>query len=175
MPSGEWDWDQYGPNVSFVADDPEEFFVGINVGPGAFKRDGARQCRLQRDCDRLRYIFDISWLQSRSAADKPRIDWKPFEQLDESRQKSVVWPKHHGRTDNERIGERGPYCQFTLPTLANIKRLRAGIGTNPRNMNQPLNAGSLRLDCHPLSGLDMNGMKGLPPVFNVKTDYLTAP
>jgi len=39
-------------------------------------------------------------------------------------------------------------------------------------MNQPLNAGSLRLDCDPLGRLDMNGMKGLPPVFNVKTDYV---
>ena len=39
-------------------------------------------------------------------------------------------------------------------------------------MNQPLNAGSLRLDCDPVGGLDMNGMKGLPPVFNVKTDRI---
>ena len=116
-----WDWDQYGPNVSFVADDPEEFLVGINLGPGAFKRNGARQCRLQRDCDRLRYIFDISWLQSRSAAAKHRINWKPFEELDESREKSVVRPKHHGRTDEERIGEGSPDCQFTFATLANIK------------------------------------------------------
>jgi hypothetical protein len=37
-------------------------------------------------------------------------------------------------------------------------------------MNQPLNAGSLRLDCEPLGRLDVNRMKGLPPVFEVKTD-----
>ena len=57
MPSGEWNGDQYGPNVSFVGDD--------------------------------------------------------------------------GRTDEERICEDSPDCQFTFPTLANIKRLGAGIGTNP--------------------------------------------
>jgi hypothetical protein len=28
------------------------------VRPGAFERDGARQCRLQPYCDRRRYIFD---------------------------------------------------------------------------------------------------------------------
>jgi hypothetical protein len=39
-------------------------------------------------------------------------------------------------------------------------------------MNQPLNAGSLRLDCDPLGRRDMNGMKGLPPVFSVKTDRI---
>jgi hypothetical protein len=42
-----------------------------------------------------------------------------------------VWPEHDGRTDEERIGEGSPDCQFTLATLANVKRLRARIGTNP--------------------------------------------
>jgi hypothetical protein len=39
-------------------------------------------------------------------------------------------------------------------------------------MNQPLNAGSPRLDCDPLGRLDMNGVKGLPPVFDIKTDCI---
>jgi hypothetical protein len=113
-----------------VGDDPEEFLVGIDVRPGAFERDGARQCRLQRYCDRRRYIFDISWLQSRSAAAKHRKEWMLFEKLDDSREESVVWPEHHGRADEERVGEGSPDCQFPFATLANIKRLRAGIGTN---------------------------------------------
>jgi hypothetical protein len=96
MPSGEWDWDHYGPNVSFVGDDPEEFLVGIDVRPGAFERDAARQC-----------IFDISWLQSRSAAAKHRKEWKLFEKLDDSREESVVWPEHHGRADEERVEQPG--------------------------------------------------------------------
>jgi hypothetical protein len=60
MPSGEWDWDQYWPYVSFVGDDPEEFLVGIDVRPGAFERDRGRQRRLQPYCDRRRYIFAIA-------------------------------------------------------------------------------------------------------------------
>ncbi len=39
-------------------------------------------------------------------------------------------------------------------------------------MNQPLNAGSLRLHCDPLGRLDMNGVKGLPPVFDIKTNRI---
>jgi hypothetical protein len=121
MPGGEWDWDQYGLNVSFVSESPEEFLVGIDVRPSAFKRDGARKRWLQRHRDRLRYIFNISWLQSRSAAAKHRKDWEPFEELDNRREESVVWPKHHGGTDEKRVGERCPDCQFALATLANIE------------------------------------------------------
>jgi hypothetical protein len=39
-------------------------------------------------------------------------------------------------------------------------------------MNEPLNAGSLRLDCDPLGGLDMNRVKGLPSALDVKTDRI---
>jgi hypothetical protein len=115
-PSGEWGWDQYGLNVSFVSDGPEEFLVGIDVRPAAFEGDGARQCWLQRHCYRFRYIFNISWLQSRSAAAKHRKDWEPFEELDNRREESVVWPEHHGRTDEKRIGERCP-SQQDLPQV----------------------------------------------------------
>ena len=35
-------------------------------------------------------------------------------------------------------------------------------------MNEPLNSGSLRLSCDPLGKLDVDGMKRLPSLFDVK-------
>jgi hypothetical protein len=91
------------------------------VRPSAFECERARKCWMQGHCDSLRYIFNINGLQSRLAAAKHSIDWKPLEELDDSREKRVVRPKHHGRTDKERIDKGRPDCQFAFTALANIE------------------------------------------------------
>jgi hypothetical protein len=48
--------------------------------------------------------------------------------------------------------------------------LRAEIGTHPRNMDEPFDPGSLRLSCDPLGRLDVDGMKRLRSVLDVKAD-----
>ena len=58
------------------------------------------------------------------------------------------------------------------PALSDIERLRAGIGTDPRNMDEPFDPGSLRLNCDPMGRLDMDGMKRLRSVLDVKTNYV---
>ena len=39
-------------------------------------------------------------------------------------------------------------------------------------MNKPFDSGPVRLSCYPLSRLDVNGMKGLLSVLDVKTDRI---
>ena len=39
-------------------------------------------------------------------------------------------------------------------------------------MDEPFDAGSVCLSCNPLGRLDMHGMKGLPSVFDIKTDRI---
>ena len=76
-----------------------------------------------------------------------------------------------GRTSN-RISKGRPNRQFAFATLSDVKRLRAGIGTDPRNMDEPFDPGSLRLSCDPLGRLDVDGMKRLPSLLDVKADCI---
>lgn len=63
-----------------------------------------------------------------------------------------------------------PNRQFAFAAHSDIERLRAGIGTDARNMDEPFNSGSLRLNCDPLGRLDMDGMKRLRSVLDVKAN-----
>ena len=59
------------------------------------------------------------------------------------------------------------HAQGKLPS--DYKR---GIGTDSRNVSQPLDSGSERLSCYALGSLDVHGMKSLPSVLDVKTDCI---
>jgi hypothetical protein len=39
-------------------------------------------------------------------------------------------------------------------------------------VNKPVDSGPVRLGCYPLSRLDVNGMKSLPSVLDVKADRI---
>ena len=47
-------------------------------------------------------------------------------------------------------GKGLPNCQFAFAALSDIKRLRAGIGADPRNMDEPFDSGSLRPELPPV-------------------------
>jgi hypothetical protein len=123
-------------------------------------------------CDRLPNIFHTDWLQSHLAVAEHWIDWEPAEELKDGSEKRVIRPKHDRWVDQNGIGKGDPNRQFALTALSDIKRLRAGIGTNPRNMNEPFDSGSLRLSRDPLGRRDVDGMKPLPSVLDVKADCI---
>jgi len=74
--------------------------------------------------------------------------------------------------DQNGISKGLPNRQFALTALSDIKRLRAGIGPNPRNMDEPFDSSSLRLSRDPLGRLDVDGMKRLPSVLDIKADCI---
>ena len=75
--------------------------------------------------------------------------------------KRIIQPKHNRWADQNGISKGLPNRQFAFAALSNIERWRAGIGTNPRNMNEPFDSRSLRLSRDPLGGLDVDGMERL--------------
>jgi hypothetical protein len=127
---------------------------------------------LQHLCDRLPDIFHIDWLQSHLAVAEHWIDWKPVEELEDGGEKRVIRPKHDRWADQNGIGKGHPNRQFAFATLSDIERVRAGIGSDPRNMDEPFDSGSLRLSCDPLGRLDVDGMKRLPSLLDVEADCI---
>jgi hypothetical protein len=121
-------------------------------------------------CDRLPNIFHLDWLQSHLAIAEHGIDWKPVEKREDGSEKRIIRPKHDRRADQNSVCKGRPDRQFALPPLSDIERLRAGIGTDPRYMDEPFDSGSLRLSCDPSGRLDVDGMKRFPPVLDVKAD-----
>jgi hypothetical protein len=116
---------------------------------------------LQYLCDRLANIFHVDWLQSHLAVAKHWIDWEPVEELEDGGEKRIIWAKHDRWTDQNSISKCFSNRQFALTALSDIQRLRASIGTNSRNMNEPFDSASLRLSRDAFGGLDMDGMKRL--------------
>ena len=74
--------------------------------------------------------------------------------------------------DQNGISKGLPNHQFAFAALSNIERRRSGIRANPRNMNEPFDASSLRLNCDPLGGLDVDGMERLRSLLDVKADCI---
>jgi hypothetical protein len=52
------------------------------------------------------------------------------------------------------------------------KRGLREFGPNPRNMDEPFDSRSLRLSRDPLGRLDVDGMKRLPSVLDIKADCI---
>jgi hypothetical protein len=127
---------------------------------------------LQHLCDRLPNIFRVDWLQSHLAVTEHWIDWEPVKELEDGGEKAIIRPKHDRRADQNRISKGRPNRQFAFATLSDVRRLRAGIGTDPRNMDEPFDPGSLRLSCDPLGRFDVDGMKRLPSLLDVKADCI---
>ena len=65
----------------------------------------------------------IGRLQSGQAGAEHRIDWKLAEELDDGSEKRVVGSKHHRRSDESCIEERGPDRQFAFSALSDVPRL----------------------------------------------------
>jgi hypothetical protein len=125
---------------------------------------------VQHLCDRLPNIFHVDWLQSHLAVAEHWIDWKPLEEFEDGSEKRIIRPKHDCWADQKCISKDLPNRQFALTALSDIKRLRAGIGADPRNMDKSLDPGSLCLSCDPLGSLDVDGMKRLLSLLDVKAD-----
>jgi hypothetical protein len=67
-------------------------------------------------------------------------------------------------------GMSGMRGAFKAPPPSDIQRLRASIGTNPRNMNEPFDSASLHLSRDPFGRLGMYGMKRFLSPLDVKAD-----
>jgi hypothetical protein len=80
--------------------------------------------------NRLRNIFHIGRLQSGLAAAEHRIDWKLAEELEDGGENRIVRAEHHGRSDENCIGERCSNSQFAFAALSDIARLGRGICAN---------------------------------------------
>jgi hypothetical protein len=122
--------------------------------------------------NRFRNVVRIGRLQSGPAAAEHRIDWKLAKELEDGCEKRVVRSEHHRRADEKRIGERCADRQFAFAALSDVAGWRASIGPDAGNVNKPLDSSPVRLNCYPLSRLDMNGMKSLRSVLDVKTDRI---
>ena len=83
-----------------------------------------------------------------------------------------VWSEHHRRPEKCGVGKRGEDRQFAFPTFTDIERRRASISTDSRNMDEPLDSSSVRLDCQPLSQLHVHRMERVPSALNVKTNRI---
>ena len=125
---------------------------------------------LQYLCDRLPNIFHVDWLQSHLAVAEHWIDWKPLEELEDGSDKCVIRPKHDRWTDQNGISKGLPNRQFALTALSDVDRSRAGIGADPRNMDESFDPRSLCLSRNPLGSLDVDGMKRLSSLLDVKAD-----
>jgi hypothetical protein len=125
---------------------------------------------LQYLCDRLPNIFHVDWLQSHLAVAEHWIDWKPLKELEDGSEKRIIRPKHDRRADQKGIIKGLPNRQFALTALSDVERLRARIGTDPRNMDESFDPGSLCLSRDPLGSLDVDGMKRLSSLLDVKAD-----
>ena len=79
----------------------------------------------------------------------------------------VVWPEHHGGANDDRICKGRLHGQFTFTPAA---RARCGIGSDPRNMDEPLNARPLGLACEPLGCFHIQGMKCLCSPFEIEAN-----
>jgi len=172
VPSGERDWDQNGLNAGCARDGFKKFLVGVDARATALEHNRARLRPLQHLYDRLPNIFHIDWLQSHLAVAEHWIDWELVEELEDGGEKRVIRPKHDRWADQNGIGKGHSNRQFAFAALSDIERVRAGIGTDPRNMDEPFDSGSLRLSCDPLGRLDVDGMKRLPSLLDVEADCI---
>lgn len=120
--------------------------------------------------NRLCNIFDIGRLQSGLAAAEHRIDRKPTKELEDGAKKRVVRSEHHSRADDKRIGEFRTDRLFAFAAHSDVVGWRAGIGTDPRNVNKPFDSGPAGLGCYKLSRLNVNGVKSLPSALAIKAD-----
>ena len=112
----------------------------------------------------------MDWLQSHLAVAEHWIDWKPLEELEDGSEKRIIRPKHDRWADQKGISKDLPNRQFALTALSDVERLRAGIGTDPRNMDESFDPGSLCLSRDPLGSPDVDGMKRLSSLLDVKAD-----
>src|SRR5690242_14083647 len=84
VPSGKWDWNQLGLEAGFAGNGFEQLFVGVDPRATALKCDRMFFRPLQYPCDRLRHIFHIGGLQSGETAAEHWVDWKPFQERNDS-------------------------------------------------------------------------------------------
>ena len=155
-----------------LRDGSKKFLISVHARATALEHNRAGLRPLQHLCDRLPNIFHVDWLQSHLAVAEHWIDWEPVEELEDGGEKRIIRPKHDRWADQNGIGEGRPNRQFAFATHSNVKRLRAGIGTDPRNMDEPFDAGSLHLSSDPLGRLNVDGMKRLPSLLDVKADSI---
>ena len=125
---------------------------------------------MQRPCDRLCDIVGADRLQSRAAAAEHRVDRKPAKQADDCGQERVVGCEHHCRADQRGVGKCAAHRQLAFAALADIKRTRAGVGADARDVDEPLESGRVRLRCDPCGGRDVHGMERLPSMLDVKAN-----
>ena len=148
------------------------FLVGIDARATELEHKRGSLLLLQYLCGRLANIFHVDWLQSHLAVAKHWIDWEPVEELEDGGEKRIIRPKHDRWADQNGIGKGLPNRQFAFAALSDIERWRTGIGTDPRNMNEPFDSSSLRLSRDPLGGLDVDGMERLLSLLDVKADCI---
>jgi hypothetical protein len=151
-------------------DDSDKFLVRVDARAAALEDHRLRLRPLDDPNNRLCHIFHIGWLQSHQAAAEHRIDWEPAEKLEDGSEKRIVRSEHYGRSDDVCVGESSPDQEFTFAARSDVPWLGRGIGADSWNVNEPFDPGPVRFGGYPLRRLDVNGMKRLPPVLDVKAD-----
>ena len=58
------------------------------------------------------------------------------------------------------------------PRFSNVLGWCGCIRADSRNVNKPLDSRATRLSCHPLGRLDVNGVKSVLSMLNVKADRI---
>jgi hypothetical protein len=84
--------------------------------------------------------------------------------------RSCLYRLAPGGANNDRICKCRSHSQFSFAPVANVKRARCGIGSDPRNMDDPLDARPLGLAREPSGRFHMQGMKCLCSAFDIKAD-----
>lgn len=153
-----------------MRDRSEQLLVRVGGRAAEFKDRRVSLGSLHDSGNRLRNIFDIGRLQSGPAAAEHRIDRKPAKELEDGVEKRVVRSEHHSRADDKCIGEFRTDRAFAFTALSDVTEWRCGVGTDPRNVNKPFDSSPVGLGCHPLSRLDVNGVKSLQSALAIKAD-----
>ena len=116
------------------------------------------------------YILYIDWLQPCQATPKNGVGWKSLQELHKRIEECVLWPEHDCWANDDRPCKGCLHSQFTFASLAYVERGRGNIGSDPRNLDEPLNTGPLRLACDPTGRFHMHRMKCLLTAFDVEAD-----
>jgi hypothetical protein len=129
---------------------------------------GASVLRAPRDS--LGHILHKDGLQPCQAAPEEGIRGKAPQKLNDGIEKSIVLPEHHGWANDGGIGKGGPDRQLPFTPVADIRGAGVRIGSDPRDMDEPFNARTLRLACDLPGCFHMQRLEGLGSAFAIEAD-----
>jgi hypothetical protein len=172
VPNGKRDWDQARREACLMRNRPQQLLVRIDGRATELEDRRLALGSLHDPGDRFRNVFHIGRLQSGPAAAEHRIDWKPTKQLEDGAEKRVVWSEHRSRTDETCIGEFRADRLFAFAAHSDVAGWRGGIGTDPRNLNKPIDSRPAGLGRQSPSRLDVDGVESLRSALAIKADRI---